>query len=137
MNINLSKLNFEFQDKPLLFGGKAMEYYELRKAGADIDFIISARDHEELKKQYPNNIKDVFGDIGICEFEFEIWNQVCMFDYEYLKQNAIEKEEYLVIALDKHLVLKALAMNVEKYKKDFNLLVNYIRDVQYKIKELP
>ncbi len=72
MNIDLSRLNFEFSDKPLLIGGKAMEYYGIRKAGADIDFVISERDHERLKKEYPDHVKDLWGDIGICEFEFEI-----------------------------------------------------------------
>jgi hypothetical protein len=31
-NINLAKLHYSFQTKPLLIGGKAMEYYGLRKA---------------------------------------------------------------------------------------------------------
>lgn len=33
MNVDLTKLNFTFQHKPLLIGGKAMEYYDIRKGG--------------------------------------------------------------------------------------------------------
>jgi len=137
MNIKLSKLNFKFSDKPLLIGGKAMEYYGIRKAGADIDFVISERDHEKLKIKYPDNIKDLWGDIGICEFEFEIWNQICMFDYDFLKQNAIDKRSYLVAGLDKLILLKAMAMNIDKYKADLEMLVQYTKEIQYKIKKLP
>ena len=36
MNIKLEKLDYKFKYKPLLIGGKAMEYYGLRKAGVDI-----------------------------------------------------------------------------------------------------
>jgi len=82
----IEKLNYQFQDKPLVIGGNAMEYYGLRKSGADIDLVISARDHENLRRQYPDHIKDLYGDIGICKFEFEIWNQICRFDYEDLKE---------------------------------------------------
>ena len=78
-----------------------MEYYGLRKAGSDIDFVIHTEDHSNLKLKYPDNIKDLHGDIGICEFGFEMWNQVCTFDYEYLSNNAIEENKYRVISLEK------------------------------------
>jgi hypothetical protein len=53
MDINLSKLDFTFQAKPLLIGGKAMEYYGLRMAGKDIDFVIISQDYERLSHKYP------------------------------------------------------------------------------------
>lgn len=126
MDINLSKLDYTFSLKPLLIGGRAMEYYGLRKSGADIDFVISSEDHERLAKKYPNNIKDLYGDIGICEFEFEIWNRIATFNYEYLKEGAIEEKEYLVVSLEKLLFLKAIAMNVPKYFRDLELVVERI-----------
>ena len=131
MDIDFSKLNYDFSDKPLLIGGYSMEYYDLRKAGADIDFVISSEDHKRLSQKYPNNIKDLYGDIGICIFEFEIWNQICTFDYNYLKENAIEESEYLVISLEKLLFLKALAMEVPKYLRDLELVVDRILKKAY------
>ncbi|WP_379159504.1 hypothetical protein [Paenibacillus sp. sgz5001063] len=126
MDIDVSKLAYTFSSKPLLIGGRAMEYYGLRKSGADIDFVISSEDHNRLAEIYPNNIKDLYGDIGICEFEFEIWNRIATFNYDYLKEGAIEEEEYLVVSLEKLLFLKALAMKVPKYLKDLELVVERI-----------
>jgi hypothetical protein len=131
MDIPLEKLAYRFQDKPLLVGGKAMEYYGLRKSGADIDFVISLRDHANLKEQYPDHVKDLYGDIGICEFDFEIWNQICHYDYEELKQGAIEEDSILVISLERLLFLKTLAIKVEKYYRDVLLLVDEILKRKY------
>lgn len=108
-----------------------MEYYGLRKAGADIDMVIHPADHAALLKKYPGHVKDLYGDIGICEFGFEIWNQICTFDYQNLKENAIEEDGYLVISLEKLMFLKALAMEVPKYHKDLELIVKLILDKAY------
>ena len=126
MDIDLKKLDFEFTSKPLLIGGMAMEYYGLRKAGRDIDFVISKDDHRRLSEKYPDNIKDLYGDRGICEYEFEIWNQICTFDYDHLKEGAIEENDYIVVSLEKLLFLKAIAMNKPKYLKDLELVVDKI-----------
>lgn len=131
MNIELCKLDYNFKYKPLLIGGKAMEYYGLRKAGVDIDLVVHPIDHETLVNKYPSNIKDLYGDIGVCEFGFEIWNQICTFDYQYLKANAIEEENFLVISLEMLLFLKALAMEIPKYHKDLELVVKKVLDKAY------
>ena len=131
LNIPLDILGYKFCQKPLLIGGMAMEYYGLRKAGADIDFVVSIGDHQQLVKLYPDHIKDLYGDIGVCEYKFEIWNQICRFDYNTLKEGAIEEENFLVISLEKLLFLKALAIKHDKYYKDVLLLVDEILKQQY------
>jgi hypothetical protein len=131
MNVPLEKLAYQFLDKPLLIGGMAMEYYGLRRAGADIDLVISLRDHTNLKRLYPDHIKDLYGDIGICEFEFEIWNQICRYDYEELKEGVIEEAALLVISLERLLFLKTLAIKKEKYYQDVLLLVDEILKRKY------
>lgn len=132
LNIDLSKLNFVFYQKPLLIGGMAMEYYGIRKAGSDIDFVVSTRDHARLVAKYPNNIKDLFGDIGIIEFEFEIWNTICRTDYEYLKVGAAEEDSYLVVSIQKLLLLKAMAMKADqKNADDVELIGAYLLDKAY------
>jgi len=131
LNMNLKVLDYDFIHKPLIIGGKAMEYYGLRKAGLDIDLVIHVEDHNNLKIKYPNNIKDLYGDIGICEYEFEIWNQICTFNYEYLKINAIEENEYKIISLEKLIFLKALAMEIPKYQNDLKLVVELIKKKAY------
>lgn len=127
----LKKLDFAFKNKPLLFGGMAMEFYGLRDAGADIDLIISEEDHAGLRVKYPDNIKDLYGDLGICEYKFEIWNQVCRFKYEDLILNALEQEHFLVVSLEKLVLLKTIAIKVEKSERDLRLLSQYILDIQY------
>ena len=62
MHIPLEKLDYTFQRKPLLVGGKAMEYYGLRPSGADIDFIADPADVYNLIRRYPHRVKDLWGD---------------------------------------------------------------------------
>ena len=131
MCLNLEKLDYIFTYKPLLIGGKAMEYYGLRKAGKDIDLVVHPQDHANLVNKYPDNIKNLFGDIGVCEFGFEIWNQICTFGYSYLKADAVEEDNCLIISLEKLLFLKALAMEIPKYHKDLELVVKKVLDKAY------
>lgn len=131
MKIDFSRLDYTFKKKPLLVGGMAMEYYGLRKAGRDIDLVIDRDDHTALKEKFPDHIKDLYGDIGICEFDFEIWNTICTFDYDYLRENAVEEENVLVISLEKLLFMKSLAMEIPKYHKDLELIVKRVLDIAY------
>ena len=108
-----------------------MEYYRLRKAGNDMDLVIHPDDHTALAKRYPDHIKDLYGDIGVCEYGFEIWNQICTFDYFHLKENAVEEADFLVISLEKLLFLKALAMEIPKYHRDLELVVEKILNIAY------
>lgn len=131
MELDLSKLNFTFSAKPLLIGGMAMQYYGLRPAGADIDFVVTPEDYERLAAQYPECLKEIWGDLGVCVFEFEIWKSICLFGYKDLAQGAVEQEDYLVISLEKLLLLKAMGMEVEKYHHDLELIVKRIIAQQY------
>lgn len=132
MDIDLAKLSFSFAHKPLLIGGKAMEYYQLRPAGADIDFVIAAEDYTRLAAQYPDHLRDLWGDLGVCVFEFEIWRSICLFDYAALTPGAIDNGDYLIIALEKLLFLKALGMREPKYLHDLELVVKEVLERQYR-----
>lgn len=122
LDINLSKLDFEFSSKPLLIGGKAMEYYQIRESGQDIDFVITEEDYEQLSYKYPNHVKEIFGDFGVCKHEFEIWKSICLFDYKFLSEDAIEEEDFLIISFEKLMFLKVLAMRQPKYLRDLQLM---------------
>ena len=121
-----SKLSFKFERKPLLIGGLAMEFYELRKAGKDVDFVLDKNDHRRLKshlhkkgmiylkgsntsgyKEIPEFV-DLYGDHGLLYHEYEFWNNILLFDYDFLSLNAVEKNSCLIISLEKLLFLKAL-----------------------------
>ena len=131
MDIPLDKLNYAFIKKPLLVGGKAMEYYGLRPSGADIDFIADREDVYNLIRQYPERVKDLWGDLGVCPFEFEIWKSICLLTYADLCETAIDAGDFLVISLEKLLMMKAFAMKIEKYRVDTELIVQELLNRQY------
>lgn len=131
VSIELEKLKFLFQVKPLLIGGKAMEHYSLRMAGADIDFVVGTEDYDRLIQLYPDNQKEIFGDLGVCIYNFELWKSILLFEYEFLALGAMEEENYKIISLDKLLFLKTLAISESKYEKDVRLIVEKIHNIQY------
>lgn len=130
MEIPLEKLNYSFRKKPLLVGGKAMEYYGLRQSGADIDLIAVKEDVFDLIQRFPERVKDLWGDLGVCPFEFEIWKSICLFTYDDLCEHAIDAGNFLVISPEKLLMMKALAMNKEKYLKDTQLIAQDLLNKQ-------
>jgi hypothetical protein len=133
MEISLGKLDYSFRKKPLLVGGKAMEYYGLRQAGADIDLIAGKEDVYDLIKMFPERVKDLWGDLGVCPFEFEIWKSICLFTYDDLCENAIDEGGFLVISLEKLLMLKVLAMKIDKYFRDTQLIVQEMLNKKYQL----
>lgn len=132
MDIPLKKLNYSFSQKPLLVGGMAMEYYGLRKSGKDIDLIAPDRDIYALIQLFPHRVKELWGDLGVCPFEFEIWKTICHYDYNFLRSGAIEEEGILIISLEKLLLMKVLAMGKEKYFKDTQLIAQHLSRLQGK-----
>lgn len=129
LDINLNKLNFQFSSKPLLIGGKAMEYYQIRESGKDIDFVITEDDYELLSYKYPNNVKEIWGDFGVCKYEFEIWKSICLFEYDFLSEGAIEEDDFLIVSFEKLMFMKVLAMGQSKYLKDLELIRDRIAEI--------
>ncbi len=126
MELNLEKLKYKFTSKPLLIGGKAKEYYEIRKSGVDTDLVVTENDYLALSKMYPENLRDIFGDLGVCPLDFEIWKTIRGLNYDFLSEKAIEKNDYKIISLEKLLFLTALAMEKKKYHDDLELIVKKI-----------
>lgn len=132
MTIDLAALDFTFSKKPLVVGGKAMEYYGLRASGNDVDLVVPKEDLEKLARKYPTRIRDISGDLGIIVHGFEIWKTIRYYNYGFLSEGAIEHDQYLIISLEKLLFLKALAMTDPKYHKDLELIVEKIASNQAK-----
>jgi hypothetical protein len=131
MNIDLSRLNFTFTTPPLLIGGQAMQFYGLRPSGADIDFVITAEDYERLAQLYPDRLKNLGVCVRLGADEFEIWKSICLFDYDFLAERAVEQGGYRVISLEKLLFLKALGMKEAKYHRDLELIVERLLRDRY------
>jgi len=132
--IELNKLDVCFEDKPIVIGGMAMEYYGLRKHGNDIDFIVSNRDYLKLESRYRNCRKDRWGDLGVVVNEFEMFRSIWKFDYSYFSVGSIEFDKLKVVSIDILLRMQVFAMETEeKNKKDVGLIKAYF--MQYQNKE--
>lgn len=129
LNIDLGILNFEFSSKPLLIGGKAKEFYQIREAGGDIDFVITEEDYERLAYKYPDRLKEIWGDLGVCPGNFEIWKSICLFDYDFLSEDAVETEDFLIISFEKLMFLMVLAMSQPKYLRDLELMRDRMAEI--------
>ena len=132
MEIPFEKLNYKFLKKPIVVGGMAMEYYGLRKSGKDIDLIATEEDVINLIKMYPDRVKDLYSDLGVCPLEFEIWRTISFLNYDRLKENAIEEPDFLMISIDNLLLMKVLAIKKEKYLEDTKLIVEKLTKDLYK-----
>lgn len=114
-----------FSRKPIVIGGMAMEYYGMRKAGADIDLVISNEDYLALAIRHPDKRKDIYGDLGVVIGEFEIWRSIALLDYEFFLKEAVEEGSMLMVSLDRLLFMRVCAMEIEKYKRDLVTMREY------------
>jgi len=131
VTINIQKLGYKFLDKPVIVGGMAMEYYGLRKHGDDVDFIVTDRDYQKLKTQYPNNRKDVWGDFGILINGFELFRSIYRFDHAHYSAGAIELTNYKIVSIDMLFRMKVFAIDAaQKHDSDVQLLKDYYQQFQ-------
>lgn len=129
--IDFSVIGISFEDKPIIVGGLAMEYYGLRKHGSDVDFIVSNRDYLKLEKKYRNCRKDMWADWGIQAKGYEMFRSIYRFDYDYYGEGAIEFDKYKVLSIDMLFRMKVYAMDAsEKHKNDVELLKQYFNQRQ-------
>lgn len=121
----LGAIGLAFSAKPILIGGMAMQYYGMRKAGADIDLVISNEDYQTLAGRYSDKRKDLYGDLGVIIEEFEIWRSIALLDYDFFRKDAIAEGNIFVVSIDRLLWMRVCAMGVEKYRKDLELMKEY------------
>jgi acyl-CoA synthetase (AMP-forming)/AMP-acid ligase II len=132
MDIEICKVPYKFLDNPLVIGGKAMEYYGLRKSGDDIDLILSERDFEALEKQMPQNAGQMDIDHCIRYRNFEMWKTIRNFGYEFYSKQAIPQNGFSVISVERLVWLKALYIKEEKSIRDLGFISDYVMRKQYK-----
>jgi hypothetical protein len=129
--IDLGKLGHVFTRPPLVIGGVAMQWHGLRPAGADVDLVAPAADVEALLHRFPDRAKNLWGDLGVCPFDFEIWKTICSYDYDELSVGAIPSGEVLVAGLETMMRLQAFASTQPKGRSDLDLIVRRILDDRY------
>ncbi len=148
--MNLTKLvsylkELKLLDKPILVGGGAMEYYELRKSGHDYDVIISKRDKVRLVKEgYKLNLfggkteKDIDATINLKKGKDNIDLIITLNQngYNYFKKNSKiikSNPSLLVISLGQLLFTKKIAekySNQKKHSRDVKLILNKIEKLK-------
>lgn len=144
-----SKLNFVFKHPPLLVAGMALMYYGLRESGKDIDFILHPEDHKNLALQLKDQavilqgshssgykerpeLVDLYSDHGIIIYQFELWDYIYQFGYEDLAEGAVQEKDFLVISLEKLLMLCAVrGLKDKRYMDDAELIAKELTKQRY------
>jgi hypothetical protein len=57
--------------------------------------------------------------------EFEIWRSIAHRDYDFFIKDVIEEETIFVISIDRLLWTRVCAMEVEKYRRDLDLIKEF------------
>jgi len=118
----LPSINFIFEKPPIVIGGMAMEYYGMRKSGADIDLVIYDTDYQKLALTHPKKRKDIYGDLGVVIAPFEIWRSIALLDYDFFAKDAIDFNNIKMVSIDRLLFSRVSAMDVKKYLDDLMLM---------------
>ena len=138
----LELTNYNFKKPPLVVGGLAMEYYNIRKTGHDFDFVVSPIDWKELKKIYPNKInlfggkneKDIDATINLDDVHVDLISTLFQFNYNFLSKEAINYKDYKIISIYKLLMLKTLGAVYNEHSKsikDQKKIVKHIVKANY------
>ena len=121
----LPALSFVFEKPPVIIGGMAMEYYVMRKSGADIDLVICDADYQKLAQMHPEKRKDIYGDFGVVIESFEIWRSIALLDYDFFNKDAIDFGDIKMISIDRLLFSRVSAMEVQKCLDDLKMIKEY------------
>ncbi len=134
--------NYKFINKPLVVGGLALEYYNIRETTHDYDYMVSPSDWLELKKIHPDKInlfggkneKDVDATLNLTENPIDLISTLFQFNYNSLVKNSIDFPEYKIISITNLLLTKTLGAVYNKDPKSINdqkLIVDKIVELQY------
>ncbi len=159
INLEMTKLNYEFIKPPILIGGGAMEYYGMRKTGHDYDFMISIEDFQILKnmgkqlntfggKEIDEDGLSTDGDntfSSVDGLEIDLAVTMFQFKYDFFDHNTEPLGPYKVVSRENLLLMKSLAASnnygwdaefkqymIEKQRRDVDLILKSIVEHQYK-----
>ena len=136
---------YQFQDPPILLGGFAMQYYNLRLCGHDLDMMISKRDRDNLLKlgyklnlfggKTPQEVDSTFSNIRNLHLDLVI--TLNQYDYDFFKHQSIPcplDNNLLIISLENLMITKIFAQRyspLPKHKEDVELVMLGIEKKQY------
>lgn len=142
-NNYLNKLNYTFKVNPLIVGGHALSYYNIRKEGNDLDIVVDKVDWNILRDKYPDKINlfggqtedDIDATINLSEYKIDIIKTLWLHNYEELNIDSIKLDKVNIISIPKLLYIKtfpSLRHNDIKSTNDLNLIINKIVNDKYK-----
>ena len=137
--------HYQFVEPPILLGGIAMKYYDLRECGHDLDMMISNTDKNNLLKLgYPLNLfggqteRDVDSTFSnIMDLHLDLVITLNQYDYDFFLLRAIPfpyHKDLLIISLEDLLLTKIFAQtysNFEKHSQDVKLIIEGIEKKNY------
>lgn len=132
LGFSLDEVRYSFDAKPILIGGKALEYYGGRDSGNDYDFVVCSDDYKNINGLNPVLKKAMDGDLGIAIGSFEFWRSIYLFDYDFYIEGAIEEEHFFVISFEKLMFMKVFSSGSSKSTRNLDLMskrMAYIRDI--------
>ena len=159
INKEMTKLKYTFKKPPILIGGGAMEFYNMRDTGHDYDFMISMEDFIALKcmgKKLNSFGGKIFDDDGLSidmdntfseidGLEIDLAVTMFQFKYDFFDHNTEKFGKYKVVSRENLLLMKALAASnnygwdpkykqamIQKQRRDVDLILKSIVEHQYK-----
>ena len=144
INNYFKKIKYKFTDKPLVVGGMALQYHDVRKSGKDIDLIVSARDWNKLEKLYPDKVhKFLFGKSEDDGYDatitlkngnhIDLIKSLWGYNYSDLSKNSIVYPKFKIAALEKILFIKtfpAIYNKDARNMKDLDRIIKHMRKKQ-------
>ena len=135
----LQRLRYKFESPPLIVGGHAMEYYNVRKAGHDLDIMVSDKDWSALKKKYPNTLNlfggqtedEIVATLNLDFYDIDVIKTLYLHDYNELLAGSIDVGCVKIISLQNLLYIKAFPYfthNHTKSGEDVGLIIKKVID---------
>ncbi len=137
----MSSKKIKFKHKPILVGGKALEWYGIRNSGDDIDYVVHKTDYDQLCKIEGARV-NVFPDhtpgvqIVNGKHSTDYFLSLYHYDYDTLKKHATKNKNVLVCSVQNLLLVKSMTafdnihhVNKQTQKKqrdDVILITNYL-----------
>lgn len=137
-------MNYKFKYPPILIGGRAMEYYKLRKSGKDIDYIVHPYDYNKLKKLCSSDLivsnsskKAESLTYSGGKIPIDYYLHIYQYDYSCLKNHCLvlsKPIKHLVISLQDMILIKSMTAfdkkpflkAKSKHLNDISLVVNHL-----------
>ena len=141
----LDKFEYNWIYPPMLIGGHALSYHNIREPGYDLDVIVSQADWNILKEMYPTTLnlfggkteKEVDATLNIrTPVKLDIIKTLWQHNYnDFLKDSIyIEESNVRVISIPNLLYIKsfpAVKFNDKKSKDDVQLILDSVIKERY------